>query len=108
MNIDFPAINIFTQQTFPVRTAGVVYHNTNSTPILVVINMVDNGQAGLNDGVLYSDSNNPPTSAICGAGHNFGGTVTIYSTISAIILPNNYYELVFTGSMNLGDWVEYI
>lgn len=84
------------------RSLGTVFQNTTDAPIFVFA--LGGGVAG-HFLQFKSDSSNPPATIVS---ENFGEPAFGLASVSAIVLPGNFYSLAFdVGGGTLGLWVEW-
>jgi len=88
-----------TQMEGFVRTFNTVFQNTTPFPLYVSVSVIDQG--GGSDVDAKTDAQNPPFSFVAEASPAAMASATIFF----IVLPGNFYEVIYDGG--LGTWSEW-
>lgn len=84
------------------RVIGSVYQNTSNRPMFVVISCY--ADSGTGNATAYTDSNNPPTTAVESDSSENG---LFYASLSFFVLPGNYYKVTSTTAFTILTWTEW-
>ena len=96
---DYAGFTVQTDQTAS-RTLGVPYRNNASFAIQVSAVVTDTDVGGTLS--ILTDSANPPTTL-------YGSEVLASlgtGTVQALVLPNNYVEVTYSGTGSLSKWID--
>ena len=101
-----------TLQRVPAGGINTVFHNTGETPTWVTVTAILTVVGGVQAvAQILCDGSNPPTTVVATATtstvFSSGSTGVQASPLSFIVLPGNYYELVATGTVTIGSWIEW-
>ncbi len=99
------AQTIASSVAYPTRLLDTVYHNATPRILMVVVSVnCTTFATGTSYVTPYTDSSNPPTTALAPAGVNTvfidnDALVSLFS-ITFFVLPNHYYKLTTSKSGN--------
>lgn len=91
------------------RSLGVVYRNTAATPMTVLVTIeLESVSASPSQVKLMVDSN-PAPATIIGELLNQSTTITIFATMTFIVLPMFYYEILqIQPACSVVTWTEWV
>ena len=90
------------------RAFNTVFHNTTGAPILVTVGAWTNDGAGQSSYTVKTDSNPTPTTVVVSSTDGNNSSITLSRTITFMVLPGNYYEVVTDSStLTVGSWTEW-
>lgn len=94
------------------RAFATVYQNTNVTPMFVTVTCsLQCIGVNIASAEAFSDSSNPPTTAITAMANDAQPSGILVSSITSsmtfVVLPNNFYKVVSANTASIFAWVEW-